>query len=521
MSSYRRRLLLANQLEEYLVLYGNSVQDGTPTPEAPIDIMSIENPTIKVTGDNLIKPLYESGTVLTYEELTVTYNNDGSVTLNGSTGSNNVYPKVGTTEVTANTTYILHNTPGSSGSTFQLYTYYAKSETEQISYIGANASSTELIIPYINQTLTWTLTIWANATFDNITVYPMLNEGTEALPYEPYEEELITIDETTPFGKNLIPYPPYSRSSVYVDNKNGTYGVNGTLKAGAYYGVNIIGTNLGDYLEHGKYYTMSLEGLNIPDGFKSIGLYIRCINKETSANAWPHQCFLSSNGFTKASFYVDKDKYDYQELFIQINPVEADLTVSDMLVIPMLNEGKEALPFEPYIQPVTTMRGIGDYKDRIYTKDGKVWFEKNIHYLKPSGFSRRGEGNRMIFASLPHPNDYGTYSSKKSNFGKYNLNYAITNSLHWYLAKVDDEVSQIWLMPASDYSDLWATKEEAWVHLTETLGIYPEFQYPLATPIITEITGALAEKILAIDKSKNITIYSDNGVYGNTEIVED
>lgn len=114
MSSYRRRLLLANQTEENLVLYGNSVQDGTPTPEAPIDIMSIENPTVKVTGNNLIKPLYESGTVLTYGELTVTYNNDGSVTFNGTNTTGNIhYPSVGTVDVLANETYTLHPTPNS------------------------------------------------------------------------------------------------------------------------------------------------------------------------------------------------------------------------------------------------------------------------------------------------------------------------------------------------------------------------------------------------------------------------
>ena len=73
MSSYRRRLMLANQTEENLVLYGNSVQDGTPTPEAPIDIMSIENPIIKVTGKNLINNTLTSQT-----------SNDVEVIVNGS-----------------------------------------------------------------------------------------------------------------------------------------------------------------------------------------------------------------------------------------------------------------------------------------------------------------------------------------------------------------------------------------------------------------------------------------------------
>ena len=36
-----------------LTLYGKSTQDGTPTPEAPVEIESVENPTVRVCGKNL------------------------------------------------------------------------------------------------------------------------------------------------------------------------------------------------------------------------------------------------------------------------------------------------------------------------------------------------------------------------------------------------------------------------------------------------------------------------------------
>ena len=39
-----------------MMLYGKSIQDGTPTPDNPIEIQSVVNPTIKVIGKNLFNP---------------------------------------------------------------------------------------------------------------------------------------------------------------------------------------------------------------------------------------------------------------------------------------------------------------------------------------------------------------------------------------------------------------------------------------------------------------------------------
>ena len=42
----------SNKGLQSLTLYGKSTQDGTPTPEVPVEIVSVENPIVTISGDN-------------------------------------------------------------------------------------------------------------------------------------------------------------------------------------------------------------------------------------------------------------------------------------------------------------------------------------------------------------------------------------------------------------------------------------------------------------------------------------
>ena len=57
-------------------IYGNSVQEGTPTPETPIEIESVGDKTKNLIQIESFKPYEANG-------VTVTNNNDGTVTING------------------------------------------------------------------------------------------------------------------------------------------------------------------------------------------------------------------------------------------------------------------------------------------------------------------------------------------------------------------------------------------------------------------------------------------------------
>lgn len=64
-----------------MMLYGKSSQDGTPTPENPVEIKSVVNPTMKVCGKNLLNATLQTTTV---NGVTCTANGDGTYTLNGT-----------------------------------------------------------------------------------------------------------------------------------------------------------------------------------------------------------------------------------------------------------------------------------------------------------------------------------------------------------------------------------------------------------------------------------------------------
>lgn len=63
-------------------IFGRSTQDGTPTPDAPVEIKSVVEPVVTVSGKNLFNP--EIIATFTKSGATVTNNGDGSFTISGS-----------------------------------------------------------------------------------------------------------------------------------------------------------------------------------------------------------------------------------------------------------------------------------------------------------------------------------------------------------------------------------------------------------------------------------------------------
>lgn len=89
----------SNMHMQGLRIFGRSTQDGTPTPDAPVEIKSVENPVVRVSGKNLFP-----GHVTNYQNSdgsTVTVNADGSITVHKVAGAGlsfreNIYFPAGT-----------------------------------------------------------------------------------------------------------------------------------------------------------------------------------------------------------------------------------------------------------------------------------------------------------------------------------------------------------------------------------------------------------------------------------------
>lgn len=71
-----------------MMLYGKSSQDGVPTPENPVEIKSVVNPTVKIVGKNLLNPTLQT---TIKNGVTCTANGDGTYTLNGTTTTTTVF----------------------------------------------------------------------------------------------------------------------------------------------------------------------------------------------------------------------------------------------------------------------------------------------------------------------------------------------------------------------------------------------------------------------------------------------
>lgn len=82
-----------NEKIQDMMIYDKSSQDGTPTPENPVEIKSVVNPTVKLLGSNILK--IRDGE---YQDVrcTITVSN-GVIKLNGtSTNNKRIYLPIDT-----------------------------------------------------------------------------------------------------------------------------------------------------------------------------------------------------------------------------------------------------------------------------------------------------------------------------------------------------------------------------------------------------------------------------------------
>ena len=180
-------------------LYGNSIQDGTPTPDNPIEIQSVGDLVtdetseyygkydipIVVRGKNLIKYPYATAS-RTMNGVKYTVNKDGSVTVVGT--------------ATAASFFILNENVD-----------FGNSSIPENSTNGVYATSEGVKYNVSNHTVS--INVASGETVDKI-VYPQIEYGTTATEYEPYQgSETIHIYLDKPLCK-------FGDYTDYIDFKN-------------------------------------------------------------------------------------------------------------------------------------------------------------------------------------------------------------------------------------------------------------------------------------------------------------
>lgn len=165
-------------------LKGETSQNGTPTPSAPVSVQTVtgEN-VVKICGKNLYK--LNTGT---YNGLVITQNSDGGYVLNG-TPSSNVQLSVPIPEISQEHTLSYISSSTSS------HVYIRTRDNEGTLQDNLQLTSQTSASVTSSKTITnCALTVTTGETFTNFTIYPQLKLGSSASSFEPYQGQSYEIN---------------------------------------------------------------------------------------------------------------------------------------------------------------------------------------------------------------------------------------------------------------------------------------------------------------------------------------
>jgi hypothetical protein len=166
---------------------GKSTQDGTPTPDAPVEIVSIEQVGLTFAGRNLLQITGTSGP---HGSIMYTVNADKTIVASGTQAGVGYPFNIGTVKVKAGLTYHLSGCPA--GGSTRTYAMYPASKSASWYDTGSGATFT----PIEDETLTIRIVVGGGATYSDLTFKPQLELGSTATAYQPYDGTSVLLNLT-------------------------------------------------------------------------------------------------------------------------------------------------------------------------------------------------------------------------------------------------------------------------------------------------------------------------------------
>lgn len=185
-----------------LRIFGKSTQDGTPTPDAPVEIVSAKAPTVTVCGKNILNlPDVEDYTIngVTFTSRGGVVTVKGTATVNAATSSKIYKDFAGMKGV-----YTISGSAGDNTTFVWVQIRKADGSAEWISDRSFELDGTETFVRVYVQ-------VGQGHTVDH-TIYPMLTPGSVALPWEPYRGGTLTVSTPT-----ALPGIPVTSGGNYTD----------------------------------------------------------------------------------------------------------------------------------------------------------------------------------------------------------------------------------------------------------------------------------------------------------------
>lgn len=314
-----------------LFLTDSSIAYSKDVPQNALpyaEVRKIGGVTRKCT--NLIPSAYRFWASAEVNGITYTANSDGSITVNGTATKTSVVVVSNAIKV-KDGTYTVGKISPDTGVFAQLF--YKASDGSYPTWNVYNDPVTLDMSAGI--TYSFQLAVSAGATVSNVKVYPMLNEGSTALPYEPYFEGLRSAPATKvdSVGANLIPFAYEGNSTtkgvVWTTKADGTVNANGTADGG----------NSAFYLADGLSFLAGNYVLSGAPASAEWGVTVTLYYQDGSGE----YVYINAYGGEAKAFTLTKATQC--AVYLQ---VLSGSTVSNVVFKPVLNKGTTAQPYRPY-----------------------------------------------------------------------------------------------------------------------------------------------------------------------------
>lgn len=367
-------------------LHGESTQNGTPTPDNKVDIENIE-------GKNKFKNNYEAGYTTTNNGVTFTVNKDKSITANG-TATDTVTFIFATNIKLKKGTYTVSGITSGSSSTYSitisgLTSIYNVARTHTI-----NADTT-----YVNAFIR----VNSGVTVDNVTFYPMIEEGTVATTYVPYNSLEFKVEGKNKFDKSKKPL--YRGGMTIEETSDGLNFIIAPNKNFAY-----VIYDLGK-LEEFKNKTLTLKLLSPQDlSYFTNSAFVE-LNLDGTGRTMIGEP-LGANNSQLTTTIVSKNNYERLGLRLYLSDgITAGATYNAYNI--QVEEGTVATDYEPYKSQVAYFpleEGEKLYQGSFLNDNGKNYTRKQFE-IDVTQIRAVTSYNNIDYASIPKPSDFLGYNN--------------------------------------------------------------------------------------------------------------
>lgn len=174
----------SDDLVRGLKVFGKSTQGGTPTPDNPVEIVSVESPAVNVCGKNLLE---NKANTKTENGITFSINDDKSITINGISTATPLLV-INTSSPIYYQGLQLIASLGCDNEAVHMAVGYSEENGDYVdSLVMISAAEDTFVYPTNAAKMRIYIFVSSNVQFKDVTVYPMIRlaENTNST-YEPY-----------------------------------------------------------------------------------------------------------------------------------------------------------------------------------------------------------------------------------------------------------------------------------------------------------------------------------------------